>query len=310
MYISVVMTNWNGKEILSQTLPTVLDAVHYDTDNYYEVLLIDDCSADGSAEYVRQSFPEVTVCGTPRNLGSIEAANFGVSKAMHPFILLLNSDMKLSKDAPAVLARHMEKEDVFAVTPAVYDWSNAFLYGNRGGYFRFGHFSQFEKPENDTSTQTLFACGGAFLFRKKIFQELGGYDSALYHPYYYEEIDISYRALKRGCRIIYEPQARVFHKIQGSISKDSRYREIRYISGRNNYLFTWKNITDTGKVFSMLFFIPLFLLRDLFRGKFRFWVCFFRALRHLPRALRKRSLEKKLFKHTDTEVLGSVNGKK
>jgi hypothetical protein len=53
-----------------------------------------------------------------------------------------------------------------------------------------------KKPPEDNS-QTLFACGGAFMVNRQKYLDLGGFDS-MYHPLYYEEIDLSYRALKRG----------------------------------------------------------------------------------------------------------------
>jgi len=308
MKFSLVMTNWNGKNLLQTTLPTLLEAAYYNKENSYEIILVDDSSTDGSVKYVKDNFSSIAVYSTRENIGSIAAANFGVSKASAPYVMLLNSDMKLSPDAVKLMASHMERQDVFAVTPAVFDWEGNFQYGNRGGQFRMGHFSQYEKPVDETKTSTLFACGGAFLFKKQIWDELGGYDNELFYPYYYEEIDISYRALKRGYQIIYEKDANVFHKIRGSIFKDRHFHEIRTISGRNNYLFSWKNITDPDKVIAMCIFNPLFLLRDLFLLRFRFWKCYFRALRLKKLALKKREEEKKHFKLTDKEIFKMVNG--
>lgn len=301
------MTNWNGRELLRDTLPLLIDAASADKENSYEILLIDDSSTDDSVKFVKETFPQIKIHVTPSNLGFIEASNYGVSKANAPYVMLLNSDMKLGMDTVPNLAKHIKEDGVFAVTPAVFDWKNNFQYGNRGGDFKFGHFSQYEKPINNTKTATMFACGGAFLFKKDIYEALGGFDNEIFYPYYYEEIDISYRALKRGYKIIYEKEAKVWHKIRGSISKDKHFDNIRIISARNNYLFTWKNITDKDKLISMFLFIPLFLIRDLFMLRTRFWKAFFQALKFLPKTLKKRKEEKKHFKLSDKEIFEKIN---
>ena len=101
--------------------------------------------------------------------------------------------------------------------------------------------------------------------------ELGGFDP-LYHPLYYEEIDLSYRALKRGWEVRYEPESIAYHKVQSTITRQKKRRQIGWISARNNYLFVWKNILDSGMTLSFMFYIPLFLIKDLFKMKFRFWI--------------------------------------
>jgi GT2 family glycosyltransferase len=115
-------------------------------------------------------------------------------------------DIKLEEKSLALLAKHFDEGDVFAVSGKFYDFDETtFLYGNRGGYFRDGHFFLYEKGPDDDS-QTLFACGGAFMVDRKRYLDLGGFD-LLYHPLCYEEIDLSYRALKRGWEVRYEPES-------------------------------------------------------------------------------------------------------
>ena len=129
----------------------------------------------------------------------------------------------------------------------------------------------------------------------------------MYHPLYYEEIDLSYRALKRGWEVRYEPGAIAYHKVQGTITKQEKWRRIELISARNNYLFVWKNILDPTMTVSFLFYIPLFLIRDLFYLKSRFWIAFFMALKRLPEALAGRRAEKKAVHFSDKEVLIRIN---
>lgn len=304
--ITLIITNWNGRELLRECLPSVLAAVKYDAAHSYEVMVVDDCSADDSLEVLAREFPGVRREKTPENLGFQGANNYAVELADSAIVTPINNDVKLEEQALLHLARHFDVSDVFAVSGRILAFDQTtFLYGNRGGYFQNGHFYLYEKSPGDTS-QTLFACGGAFMVDRKRYLQLGGFDP-LYHPLYYEEIDLSYRALKRGWKVAYEPASIAYHKVQSTIARQEKRRRIGLISARNNYLFVWKNILDPQMTRELMFYIPLFLLRDLFRLKPRFWAAFFMALKRLPAALNGRKLEKSAVRFSDREILKRIN---
>jgi GT2 family glycosyltransferase len=287
-------------------MPTVLEAVRFDRHHCYEVMVIDDCSTDNSLGILADEFPEVRTEQTPQNLGFQEANNYAVKLAESKIVMPMNNDIKLDPKALHYLAQYFDNKDTFAVSGKIFAFDQTtFLYGNRGGYFQKGHFHLYEKPPEDDS-QTLFACGGAFMVNRQKYLDLGGFDS-MYHPLYYEEIDLSYRALKRGWKVHYEPQSIAYHKVQATITRQEKLRRISLISARNNYLFVWKNILDRSMTLTFLFYIPLFLLRDLFRLKLRFWVAFYLALKRLPRALRGRSIEQSDVLYSDREILARIN---
>jgi GT2 family glycosyltransferase len=269
-------------------------------------MVIDDCSNDNSLRILADEFPEVRAEQTPQNLGFQEANNYAVKLAESKIVMPMNNDIKLDPKALHYLAQHFDNKDTFAVSGKIFAFDQTtFLYGNRGGYFQKGHFHLYEKPPEDDS-QTLFACGGAFMVNRQKYLDLGGFDS-MYHPLYYEEIDLSYRALKRGWEVHYEPQSIAYHKVQATITRQEKLRRISLISARNNYLFIWKNILDRSMTLTFLFYIPLFLLRDLFRLKSRFWIAFYMALKRLPRALKGRSIEQSGVLYSDREILSRIN---
>ena len=304
--ITLIITNWNGSKLLRECLPTVLEAVRFDRHHCYEVMVIDDCSNDNSLGILADEFPEVRTEQTPQNLGFQEANNYAVKLAESKIVMPMNNDIKLDPKALHYLAQHFDNKDTFAVSGKIFAFDQTtFLYGNRGGYFQKGHFHLYEKPPEDDS-QTLFACGGAFMVNRQKYLDLGGFDS-MYHPLYYEEIDLSYRALKRGWKVHYEPQSIAYHKVQATITRQEKLRRISLISARNNYLFVWKNILDRSMTLTFLFYIPLFLLRDLFRLKSRFWIAFYMALKRLPRALKGRSIEQSDVLYSDREILSRIN---
>ncbi|MBT3514448.1 MAG: glycosyltransferase family 2 protein [Nitrospina sp.] len=305
--VTLIITNWNGSGLLRECLPTVLEAVKFDSHHLYEVMVIDDCSTDNSLKVLADEFPEIRTEKTPHNLGFQEANNYAVILADSKIVMPMNNDIKLDPKALYHLIQYFDNKDIFAVSGKIFAFDQTtFLYGNRGGYFLKGHFHLYEKPPEDDS-QTLFACGGAFMVNRQKYIDLGGFDS-LYHPLYYEEIDLSYRALKRGWKVYYEPQSIAYHKVQATISQQEKQHQISLISARNNYLFIWKNILDRSMTFAFLFYIPLFLLRDLFRLKFRFLLAFYMALKRLPKALRGRKLEKSaVILYSDHEILSRIN---
>ena len=304
--ITLIITNWNGRELLKECLPSILKSVSYDKKRSYEVMVVDDCSSDDSLEILKQEFPSVRAEKTPVNYGFHGANNYGAKLAQSATIMPMNNDIKLNEDSLFFLAEYFEDKDTFAVSGKFYGFDGTtFLYGNRGGYFQNGHFFLYEK-EPDDSSQTLFACGGAFMVDRQRFLQLGGFDP-IYHPLYYEEIDLSYRALKRGWKVLYEPRSIAYHKVQSTITRQEKKKQIGLISARNNYLFVWKNILDSKLTYQFLVFIPLFLLRDLFRLKTRFWIAFCMALKRLPPTLKARKKERSDVIFSDREVLEKIN---
>ena len=304
--ITLIITNWNGKDLLRECLPSILKAVYFDSKRSYEIMVVDDFSSDESLKILEEEFPEVTRLKTPFNMGFQRANNHGIEQARSKLVMPMNNDIKLDEDALFFLAEHFKKENVFSVSGKFFGFDGkTFLYGNRGGYFRNGHFYLYEKAADDES-QTLFACGGAFMVDRKRYLELGGFDN-LYHPLYYEEIDLSYRALKRGWEVHYEPKSIAYHKVQSTITKQEKKKSIELISARNNYLFVWKNILDPSLTLQFILFIPLFLIRDLFKLKSRFWVAFFMALKRMPAALKSRKEEKLNTLFSDYEILRKIN---
>jgi GT2 family glycosyltransferase len=297
------MTNWNGQELLKKVVPLVQKAIEYDKKNNYRFIVVDDCSQQNDIEFLKENYTYVEVIKTFENSGFQGAVNYGVKQINSDLVIIMNNDIYPEPDAFAELVKPFEtkNKNLFAVTGKFFDWNNNFIYGNRGANFERGHLNLFEKSADDTKTQTFFACGGCAVWDRKKFLELGGFD-LLYYPLYYEEQDISYRGLKRGWEILYKPEAVFYHRIQSTITQQHKIKKIRVMSASHNYLWTWKNITDKDMFFKHLLWCPLFLLRDLFRLKFRFWFAFFRALKKFPEALRKRRTEKQEAVVTDKEL--------
>src|SRR5712692_4706727 len=115
---TLIILNWNGKDLLSEGLPSVLRAVARDG-RPHEVLVLDNGSTDGSVEFVKEHFPHVRVLALPENLGFGEGNNCGVAAAVNDVVVLLNNDMVLDEHFLRPLLDGFAA-GVFAVTGQIY----------------------------------------------------------------------------------------------------------------------------------------------------------------------------------------------
>src|SRR5215831_11993561 len=111
--VSVVIPNWNGRDLLANYLPSVIEAVRVAPRS--EIIVVDNGSADGSVEFVRETFPGVRVLALPENLGFGGGSNAGFRAAQYDIVVLLNNDMRVAPDFLRPLLDTFMDEKVFAV---------------------------------------------------------------------------------------------------------------------------------------------------------------------------------------------------
>ena len=215
MKISIVIPNFNGKELLEKNLPNVFKAVENSKNNIGEVIIIDNGSTDDSLQYLKKSFDgRYKLIRHSKNRGFSTAINTGVRSSHADLVLLLNSDVSPEVD-------FLEKPQELFVDPQVFAVS---LHENGHGPSRAAFNNGiidigFTKPESKKVELTFYASGAASLFRKSTWQILGGMDEKLLSPFYWEDIDICYRASKRGYTILWSPDGRVVHNHESTSSK-------------------------------------------------------------------------------------------
>lgn len=241
---SVVIPNWNGKDLLEKYLPSVIEAMSGHPAN--EVIVVDNGSTDGSADFVRQRFPNVRLVALPENLGFGGGSNRGFADATNDIVVLLNSDMRVDRDFLAPLLKGFVDDDVFAVSCQIFFSDPNKVREETGltqAHWRNGVLQL--RHRIDEQVQDLFPCfyggGGSCAFDRKKFLKLGGFDHLL-RPFYLEDTDLGYLAWKRGWRVLYQPQSKVWHEHRGTIGKKFSSDYIQAIVRKNFVLFAWKNI--------------------------------------------------------------------
>ena len=253
---SVVIPNWNGRELLEQYLPSIETALAGNPGN--EIVVVDNGSSDGSAEMLAQRFPRVRVVALERNLGFGGGSNAGFRAAKNDIVVLLNSDMRVDAGFLAPLVEGFADEKVFAVSCQIFFSDPAKVREETGlteAWWRDGGLHV--RHRIDERVTDLYPCfyggGGSCAFDRRKFLELGGFDPLL-APFYLEDTDLGYMAWKRGWKVLYQPRSVVYHEHRGTIGKHFRAERIQAVLKKNFILFAWKNIHDWRKLGPHFFF--------------------------------------------------------
>lgn len=307
MRLSIVIPTWNGWEHLAANLPAVLAACERWGDA--ELVVADDGSEDGTCSRLAQAFPVVRVVARPRNGGFAAAANDGVRAATGEIAVCLNNDLRPEPAFLAPLAAALEADpDLFAVAPRTWNARFGGDEARTAARFRRGLIDvvfpdrEASIPRTTTAAPILYACGGAAAYRRDRFLALGGFHP-LFHPFYWEDADLGWRARRRGWGALHVPAAVVHHVGGATIGARYSAAEIGATYERNRLLFIWSNLLDRGLWHRHLAWLGPRLASATARG-----APFARGLWHArlrrAAALARRSTEHAEARVGDREILG------
>ncbi len=305
--VSVVIPTWNGRDLLARNLPHVLAALG--DGPRPEVIVVDNASSDGSAELIKEHFPQVTLLALDENFGFGGGSNAGIRRARNDIVLLLNNDMRPEAGFIEPLLEGFSDPRVFAVTAQIHFSDPAKRREETGlvqGSWVNGSLHVEHRADDQVTGlfPTFYAGGGSTAYDRRKFLELGGFD-ALLEPFYFEDTDISYMAWKRGWVILYQPCSVVYHEHRATIGKTFPKAYIDAVLERNRLLFVGKNIHE-GKRLAAHFFwtyagmwVRLLLGPTAARPAPR---SVLRALRQFPALLKSRRRAQHLSAINDTEA--------
>ena len=307
---TVIIVSWDGKHLLSECLPSVIESIKC-AGGSHQILVVDNGSTDGSAQYIHDNFPEVRVLALDRNYGFAIGNNRGAVEAQTDIIVFLNNDMVVDPEFLRPLLKGFCDPSVFAVTSQIFfadptqrrQETGKTRARFEGGFFYFWHDAITPEEENYETIPVFWAGGGSCAVDRRKFLAIGGFDP-LYHPFYVEDADLSYQAWKRGWRCLLAPASRVVHKHRATSKTKFGNRFVDNTIRKNQYLFTWKNVTDIPMVLDHLVNLPRIHARSMIRNDPHFEIrAFLRAVRQLPQALVTRISSAAYYAVTDREVL-------
>ena len=209
--VSIVVVTWNGR----QYLDACLRAAGAQQGVSAEIIVVDNGSTDGSAEFVRTTFPHVRVIALTENRGFAGGNNVGAHEARGEYVAFLNNDTVADVNWLRALRAGIDRTDGFALTtsrivymhdPSVIDSAGDGML-RCGGAFKRHHGEAADRA--GTTTEVFGVCGAACLMPKAVFDELGGFDDQFFASH--EDVDLSYRARLRGYRCRYVSDAIVRH---------------------------------------------------------------------------------------------------
>ena len=263
MEISVIILNWNGLHLLKELLPLVVkhtigDEAGVTGDGRQiaqitSLVVADNASTDGSTEWVKKEYPEVTVVRFNENYGFAEGYNRAIDLYGGRFTVLLNSDVETTPGWLVPLFEYMNSHPKCgAVQPKILSWHNRDMFeyaGAAGGfidrngfpYCRGRIFDTIEKDEGQydgAPIEIAWASGAAMMVRTDVYKQVGGLDVAFFA--HMEEIDLCLRMRGAGYYCAAVTQSAVYH-IGGASLPQGNPKKV-FLNFRNNLLLLLKNM--------------------------------------------------------------------
>ncbi len=249
--VSIIIVTWNALPLLKQCFPSVA-ATRYEN---LEIVLADNASDDGSAEWIRERFPAVRIVRYAENALFCRGNNQAIPHATGKYALLLNNDVAVPPDWLDPLVDEMEAhDDVAAAQPKIlqYEDRSRFEYAGAAGGFmdRLGYpfargriFFRLEKDRGqyDEPRDVFWGSGAALLLRRSALNEVGLLDERF--GMHMEEIDLCWRLQRAGYRIRVQPASEVYHIGGGTLQRGSVRKT--YLTFRNNLLMLYKNLPES-----------------------------------------------------------------
>ena len=281
---SIIIVSWNALPLLKRYLPSVAKT------NYpsFELLLADNASTDGSAEWAETNIPGFRVIRLDRNYGYCGGNNRGAQHATGDILLFLNNDVEVSEDwlhplndlfqDPAVAIGQPKLRSV--TRPSEFEYA-----GGAGGFIdRLGYpfcrgrvmdHLETDIGQYDDRREIFWASGAAFAIRRDAFFREGGFDEDF--EFHMEEIDLCWQVQRSGGKVMAEPASVVWHYGGGSLPAQNP-RKIRY-NFRNSLIMLTKHI-ETGlswTIFQRLVLDGVAGIRFLLHGKPQFTLAILQA---------------------------------
>jgi GT2 family glycosyltransferase len=303
--VSVIVVNWNRRDLLR----ACLESLKTQTESEFEIIVIDNGSADRSPEMVQRDYPSVRLIRNRENRGFCAANNQGIHASQADFVALLNNDAEAESGwLEALLAVFAGRPDCGMAA------SKILVYEDPGRIDKVGHLiypdgqnrgrgsGELDRGQYDRSGETLWPDGCAAMYRREMLAAIGGFDEDLFA--YADDAELGLRARIAGWGCVYAPKAVVRHHRGATLGLDS---------GRRLELIERNRVLLAAKLFpwSLLWLNPLYYMARLvsgmweaaqgrgetalYRGPRGKWTVAasllrgdFQALLLLPRMLRKR----------------------
>ncbi|MEQ1630937.1 MAG: glycosyltransferase [Planctomycetota bacterium] len=305
---SIVVLNWNGLHFLRELMPSLERAV-LRCPGDHEVIVVDNGSDDGSAEWLAAEHPFARVVRLPENRFFIRGNRAGSAVASRDILVFLNNDMRVDEDFLVELLRPFGDGDLFAVSARIEMAGHRAETGLTRCFVRRGELRFVQEPGRGGDVQkVLWAGGGSSAYDRRKHDEIGGFED-LYEPCYVEDVSLSYQAWRRGWRSVYAHDSVVHHAHRGTSSRVFTRDRLERLDWRNRELFFVRSVTDPLLVLTHGLWFGWNLrkrARSLSLSTADGVLAVLAALPRLPAAILSRQRARRSYRQSDRAVLGAV----
>ncbi|MFK7781849.1 glycosyltransferase family 2 protein [Psychroserpens sp.] len=256
MKIAVVILNWNGKQLLEQFLPSVIQY-----SNEADIYVADNASTDGSVEFLKHHFPKIQIIQNQTNGGYAKGYNDALKHLEADVFCLLNSDVEVTQNwLTPVIEEFISNSQTGIIQPKILDFKKKSYFeyaGAAGGFIdKYGYpfcrgriFDSIEidKGQYDDKETIFWASGACLFIRKSTFEALNGFDETYFA--HFEEIDLCWRAFNTGMTTTYVGDSKIYHV--GGATLNSLNPQKTYLNFRNSLFTITKNAH--GFIFGIIF---------------------------------------------------------
>ncbi|MBN2610225.1 MAG: glycosyltransferase family 2 protein [Bacteroidales bacterium] len=306
---AIVILNWNGRSFLERFLPSVISNSN---GNGFAVYIADNGSTDDSLPWLEKNHPLVKIIRFDRNYGFAQGYSLALQQIEAEYFVLLNSDVEVTPHWVSPIIKLMDNDkSIAACMPKIKSFQDKELFeyaGAAGGFIdRYGYpfcrgriLNVIEKDQGqyEEISEIFWASGACMFLRASSYFEAGGLDAGFFA--HMEEIDLCWRLKRLGYKVMYSPEAAVYHVGGGTLPNNTTPKI--YLNYRNNLYLLFKNLAPE-KLFTTLF-IRLFLdgissCLYIAQGKFSFCWSVLRAHTSFYLNIRKLYRKRKNFKRIE-----------
>lgn len=240
--------NWNGKKLLEQFLPSIVQF----SSNLADIYVADNASTDDSVAFVKKHFPAVQIVENVTNGGYAKGYNDALQSINAEVYCLINSDVEVTQGwLDPILEVFKQEANTAIIQPKLLDYKDKtkFEYAGAGGgfidlygypYCRGRVFNHLETDDGqfDDVSEIFWASGACFFIRSEVYDKLGGFDEDYFA--HQEEVDLCWRTQNEGYDIKYVGTSTVYH-VGGATLQESNPRKT-FLNFRNSLLNVVKNV--------------------------------------------------------------------
>jgi len=253
--VSVIIVNYNGKTYLEKCLESLMK-INYKN---YEVILVDNNSTDTSIEFVKNTYPSITIIKLNDNYGFAEPNNIGAKNAKGDYLLFLNNDTEVNADFIGEMVKVLKQDPKIAICQSLLLKSNGDVDSSGDFIDTLGRAYSSKNKVNEVK-KILSARGASMMVRKDSFWDLGGFDKKFFASF--EDVDLGWRAWIWGYKIVLVPNSIVYHK--GGQTVKYLSSQVRFHGVKNSLVIRLSNFESSLAASSIIKSFGMVLLRKTF----------------------------------------------